>query len=126
METREEVVRSAEGGEWQVTMSLPETVDEALDIYGQDGVLSLFNAGLKVKLQNIARSNFKAGKSREEVETLLAQYRPGQSSRKSKKSQAAELIVQRAMDIANDPELKEKVINAFQSQDWQTVIDLLG
>jgi len=126
METREEVVKSADGGEWQVTFNLPETVDEALDVYGQDGVLTLFNAGLKVKLQNIARNAFKQGKDRDEVENLMANYRPGQSSRKSKKSIAMELVVDQASRIASDPSIKEEITKAFVSQDWQTVIELLS
>ena len=126
MQTTEEVVKTKDGGKWEVNMNLPETVDEALDIYGQDGVLTLFNAGLKVKLQNVARNAFKAGKDRAEVEQMMAQYRPGQSSRKTKKQLAAELIVEHALRVAEDPALKEQVIKAFQSQDWQTVIDLLG
>ena len=125
MVTSEEVVKTADGGAWEVSLSLPETVDEALDIYGQDGVLTLFNARLKVKLQNIARTGFKSGKERSEVEALMSQYRPGQSSRKSKKTVATDLLVANAVRLAEDPELKDRIVQAFQNQDWQTVMDLL-
>ena len=126
MQYSQEVVKDKDGGEWEVGIGLPETLDEAKEIYGDDGVLTLFNAGLKVKLQAIARNNFKSGKNREEVEAMMAEYRPGRSTRKGNKQRAYEMVVENAARLLEDPELKEAVNNALYKSKWADIITLLG
>jgi hypothetical protein len=122
----EEMVKDQEGGEWEITMRLCETMEEAVDIYGESGALALFNSGLKVKKQNIARAMSKSGKNREEVEVAMDDYRPGRSTRTSKKTIAGDLIKKHADRFIEDAELKASVVDAFVQQDWQTVITLLS
>jgi len=121
----EEFVKDAEGGQWEITMRLCETMEEAIDIYGESGTLALFNSGLKVKKQNIARTMSKSGKSREEVEIAMDDYRPGRSTRTSKKTIAGDLIKKNADKFLEDAELKAAVVDAFVQQDWSTVITLM-
>ena len=126
MQSSVEVVKDKEGGNWEVTISLPESLEEAKELYGDDGVLSLFNAGLKVKLQAIARTNFKQGKDRAEIEQMMAEYRPGRTTRKGNKQRAMELIVENAARFMDDPDLKEAVEQAMYSNKWGDVISLLS
>lgn len=120
----EEFVKDAEGGQWEITMRLCETLDEATDIYSETGALTLLNSGLKVKKQNIARLMSKSGKPREEIETAMDDYRPGRSSRTSKKTVAKNLIRDNADRFAEDSELQAGVLEAFTSENWQEVINL--
>ncbi len=126
MQSNVESVKDAAGGNWEVTISLPESLDEARELYGDDGALTLLNSGLKVKLQAIARAGFKAGKSREEIESAMDQYRPGQSTRKGNKSRAMELIVENAGRLMEDPDLKDAVTEALQGNKWADIISALS
>ena len=125
MENLDSLVHSKDGGEWPVTLVMPETLEEASEVYGESGALILLRAGLKVKQQNIARTAFRQGKERDEVDKLVANYRPGQSNRKSKQAVAAELIAEKAPLIAGDADLQEKLTEAMVKSNWQGVIDLL-
>ena len=122
----EELIHDADGNEWPITMRLCETLEEAIDIYGETGVLTLFNGGLKVKKQNIARTMSKSGKSREECERAMDDYRPGRTSRTSKKNIVFDLIKSNAERLQEDSELNASVTEAFVKQDWQTIIGLLS
>lgn len=121
-----ELVKDAEGTAWEITMILMETLEEAVEVYGAEGALSLLNSGLKIRKQAIARANFKAGKLREEVEQLISEYRPGQSTKKSKKTLACAAIMDNALRLEDDSELKAAVTEAFTSNKWGDVLDLLG
>ncbi len=125
MQTSTEMVKDTQGGEWEITISLPESIDEAREIFGDDGVLTLFNAGLKVKLQAIARNGFKRGDSREVVEAAMAEYKPGRSVRQSKKRIAFELIAKNGPMLLENPELYEQVNEAVYNNKWGAVIELL-
>jgi hypothetical protein len=121
----EEMVKDQEGGEWEISMRLCETMEEAIDIFGEAGALTLLNAGLKVKKQNIARAMSKAGKSREECEAAMDEYRPGRTAKTSKKKIAFDLIKANADRLNDDVELNSTITDAFVKTDWQTIIDLL-
>lgn len=121
-----EVVKDQEGTAWEVMMILMETLDEAVEVYGPEGALSLLNSGLKIRKQAIARASFKAGKLRDEVEQLMAEYRPGQSAKKSKKTLACVAIMDNATRLEDDSELKSAVTEAFTSNKWGDVLNLLG
>ena len=126
MQQSTEVVKDSHDGEWEVTITLPESIDEAREIYGDDGVLTLFNAGLKVKLQAIARNGFKRGETREAVEAAMAEYKPGRSSRRSKKRMAFELVAQNGAMLLENPDLYQQVNDAIYNNKWDTVIELIG
>jgi hypothetical protein len=121
-----EVVKDQDGNQWELSMGLPETLDEAIEIYKEDGALAILNAGLKVKKQNIGRTAMKQGKTREEAESLMASYRPGQTTRKSKKLLATQAIMDNGLALNEDVELKASVSEAFVANDWDKVISLLG
>lgn len=126
MRINEETVRTQDGGEFTFDMPLPESLDEANEIYGEESALWLLNSGLKVRLQSIAREYFRQDKSREEAEEAIKAYRPGASTRKGVRQQAMELLTDKAFDIQNDADLKEKVREAFVNSDYKEVIALLG
>ncbi len=122
-----ESVRFAEAPDtkYEFDMPLPESLDEASEIYGEDNALWLLNSGLKVKLQNVAREGFRSGKSREEAEEAVRAYRPGVTSRKGVKARALELITEQSDQLKDDPELKENVMQAFIASNFKEVVALL-
>jgi hypothetical protein len=126
MRTNEETVKTQDGGEFTFEMPLPETIEEAVENFGNDNAIWLLNSGLKVRLQSIAREKFRQGLSREEAEEAIKNYQPGASSKKGVRQRAMELITDKAFDIQNDPDLKEKVREAFVASDYKEVISLLS
>lgn len=126
MKESQEVVRTADGQEWTFTCLLPESVEEAVEVYGEAGALYLLNAGLKVKEQNIAREILRNGGTSEEANAAVAAYRPGGGTRVSLKRQASQLIVDNAETLRDNPDLREQVQNAFIDGDFKTVVELLG
>jgi hypothetical protein len=125
MRESNEVVKSSKGDQWEFSMSLPTTLEEAIELYTKEGALFLLNSGLKVKKQGIARDGFRQGKSREEVEQLVEDYRPGGGSSRSKKDRALDLIMDKANDLSLNPELKREVQGLFKKNDFQAIIDKL-
>jgi geranylgeranyl pyrophosphate synthase len=117
-------VRTANGGEWEYTLPLPDSMDEAQEIYGELNVLKTFQGGLKVKIQNLAREAFRQGKSREEVEEMIEKYRPG-VARQSAKKIALQMIAENAAQLESMPDLKEQVFTNFLGSKFQEVVDLL-
>lgn len=126
MRVNEETVRTQDGGEFTFEMPLPETLDEAVQTYGEENSLWLLNSGLKVRLQSIAREKFRQEKSKEEVEEAIRDYKPGTVSKKGVRQRAMELLTEKAFDIQNDADLKEKVREAFVSSNYKEVIALLS
>lgn len=126
MKTSMEVVKTADSDqEFKFEMALPESLEEAAQIYGEENALWLLNSGLKVKLQNTAREAFRAGKSQAEAEEAVRGYRPGGGARKGAKSRALELVTERAGDLKDDPELMGAVREAFGSSNFKEVVRLL-
>jgi hypothetical protein len=126
MKTSIEVVKTADSPEeYKFEMALPESIEEAQQVYGEDNALWLLNSGLKVKLQNTAREAFRQGKSQAEAEEAVRAYRPGGGARKGAKARSLELITERAGDIKDDPELKEAVKEAFAASNFKEVVRLL-
>lgn len=126
MKESTEVVRTANGDEWQYTCTLPESIDEAVEVYGENGALYLLNSGLKVKEQNVARELYRNGKEADEVNAAVAAYRPGQGTRTSAKKQALELIVANSDMLRDNGDLLEKVQSAFVGGNFKDVVELLG
>ena len=119
-----EVVKSADGGQWEFKMTLPETIDEACEIYGKDGALDIFNSGLKVKKQNIAREGFKNGKDIDEVESLCEAYRPGEK-KKNQGEIFTELVMENAEQLRMDPDLKKEILDLYKTGKVKDAIDRL-
>ncbi len=124
MRITEDVVKTAAGTEWTYSLDLPESIEEAVELFGKDNTLALLNAGLKVKKQAIAREMFKAEKTREEVEEAVRGYRPG-SSKKSMTEYALELITAKADYLNINPQVKSQVIKAATKKDYKSVIEIL-
>ena len=111
--------------DYEFAMGLPETLEEAVEVYGEENALWLLNSGLKVKLQNAAREAFRQGKGKEEAEEAARAYRPGNTARQGSKARALELLTERAGDIKEDPDLKEQVFAAFSASKFKEVVELL-
>ena len=125
MKVNIEKVKTEDGQEWSFEMPMPESTEEAAEIFGEENALFILNSGLKVKLQAIARENFKAGKDKAEIEELIRKYRPGTSARASKRSQATQLLIDKGPEIRSDPELRAKIEDTFTRSKWQEVIELI-
>lgn len=118
-------VKKAGGDSWEFTIhEYPETWEEAKQKFGEQGAFDIFESALDVRYQNAGRDKFDRGLSREEVEDVVNNYQPG-GGRSSKKQRALDLIVEKAAEVAGDPQLKTDVNTAFKSGDWDTVINLL-
>ena len=55
MRITEDVVKTTAGDVWKYQIDLPDSIEEAIELFGADGALALLNSGLKVKKQAIAR-----------------------------------------------------------------------
>jgi len=126
MITKEGIVRTADGDEWTFNLSLPESLQEAEEVYGADGALYLLTSGLIVKQQNVAREMFRNGKTREEVDQAVASYRPGGGARVSAKAQALKLITDKADMLKENPDLMAQVQDAFVAGKFKDVVELLS
>jgi hypothetical protein len=126
MRTTTETVRtknSEEGFEFECPM--PETLEEAAELYGAEHVFAIFSSGLKVKLQNIAREGFKQEKPLDEINAAVAAYRPGNVARRGLKTQAMDLLIEKNDIVKNDPDLHAAAREAFGKGDFKVVVDLL-
>lgn len=104
---------------------VPTNWAEACENFGETGAFDIFLAGLKVKQDNVARNAFRGGKTIEEVEQLVAAWRPG-GQRTSKKTIATQMLMEKALDITTNAELKTKIQTAFIKNDFDTIIELLS
>ena len=127
MKRVEDKVRTKDGQEWTYTQVVPETISEAIEKFGEDETLYLINSALIVKEQAIARSLFKQGKSREEVDKEVAAYKPGakRSGGKVKKADVFNRIMELSDKIAADPEAKDAIREAIKEGDWKKADELL-
>lgn len=125
MRITEDVVKTSAGDTWTYQIDLPDSIEEAVELYKSDGALALLNAGLKVKKQAIARELFKQGKSVTEVNDAVAAYRPGSGSKKSQAEHALELITSKADYLSLNPEVKDRIIRHAAKRDFKAVIDML-
>ncbi len=123
--TLEKVKFADSDTDYEFEMGLPESLEEAVEVYGEENALWLLNSGLKVKLQNAAREVFRQGKGKDEAEEAARTYRPGNTARKGAKALALELLTEKAVEIREDPDLKEKVFNAFSASKFKEVVELL-
>ena len=126
MRTETGIVKTKDGNEWEFTLVMPKDVEEAIEVYGPQGVLYLINSALRVKQQAIAREAFKQGKDREEVDAAVAAYRPGQGARTSTKAQALQLIMDNRDSLLENPDLMSEVQKAFVAGKFGKVVELLS
>lgn len=125
MRITEDVVKTTAGDVWKYQIDLPETIEEAIELFGADGALVLLNSGLKVKKQAIARDMFKSEKTVDEVNEAVAGYRPGSGSKKSQAENAVELITAKADYLNLNPDVKSNVIKLFAKKNYKEVIEVL-
>jgi len=126
MRITEDIVKTATdqtGFKYQI--DLPESIEEAIELYGANGVLSLLNTALKIKKQAIAREGFKQGKSVEEINEAVAAYRPGKGSKKSQAEYAFELMTLKADHLNLNPELKAEVVRYAVKKEYKEIVKLL-
>lgn len=125
MRKTNEVVKKNDGREWPFTMVRPENLDEAKDLYGEQAVFDLFDSGLKVRLQGVAREMFDDGKEQEEVEEAIRNYKPGTGQKKSMKSTAIDLLTDKAYVLQENEELKTEVRQLFTQGKFKEVVEKL-
>ena len=126
MRTETGIVRTKEGNEWEFTLVLPSKVEEAVEVYGDAGVLYLIHSALRVKEQNIAREMFRQGKDRDAVDGAVAAYRPGSATRTSVKAQALQLLMDNRDTLLENPDLMEEVQKAFIAGKFKEVVEALS
>ena len=94
--------RDNEAG-WTFNAAKPESIEEAVALYGQELAFEVFIAGLDVKIQGIARNMFKAEKTVEEVEAAVRDYKPGSALRRSTKEEALDVFTsQEFINLCNE------------------------
>jgi len=125
MRITEDVVKTTAGDVWKYQIDLPDSIEEAIELFGADGALALLNSGLKVKKQAIARELFKQGKSIDDVNEAVAAYKPGSGSKKSQAEYAFELITAKADYLNLNPDAKSKIIKLAAKKDYKAVIEIL-
>lgn len=64
-----------------VLNSVPETMEEAVEMYGEETVQELFFRSFDVKAQGAARSMLKQGFSKEQIQEKMGDWRPDESVR---------------------------------------------
>ena len=62
-----------------VSMKFPESVKEAVEVYGEAAVLSNALANFTITLQSAIRRYKRAGKSNEEIQSLVSAAKMGQA-----------------------------------------------
>lgn len=123
-----ETVKSVSGEnpfEQSFSMPLPETWEEAVEKYTFDGAWNIFIAGLKVKLQNIAREGFRKKKSVEDVEKDLADYKGPATTKETLVERAFDLLTEKADLLRVDPETTEKVRGLMKSNKFREAVELM-
>lgn len=82
---------SSKGQEVTLSSQEPETVAEAIEIYGEKAVLSVFNTGKRSGENGYVRNLIGQDKSLEEIKTKFSSWKPGVVSRgKSDEEKALE------------------------------------
>jgi len=119
------VVRTSGGDSWEFTAYLPESVEEAIEQFGEDGTLYLINSALLVKQQNIARDAFRQGIEREHVDNAVRLYKPGGKRSVSLKKQVFDKILSMKGLISADAETKERIKEGISKGDWEGVLNIL-
>lgn len=126
MREQVEKVKTQDGQEWEFSMPMPESLDEAIETDGKEGVFNTYLAQRKIFLQNIAREKFKKEATRSEVEEAVAQAKPGSGGQKqSLRSRAVNLVMEKSYLMQNDPELKDKVQQDFVAGKFRDVVEAL-
>ena len=120
---------STKGGEsWEYTSVLPDSVDEAKEVFGEEGTLFLIHTSLIVKQQGIARDGFRKEASREDTDAAIALYKPG--SKRGGKGGLRKQVLDRVLDdkgsLAANAEVRETVREAIKNGDWGAALDALN
>lgn len=126
MKSTEMKVKTIENKEgWSFTAILPESIEEAIEVYGKELTFDVFSAGLDVKVQGIARNMFKAEKTKEEVETAIRDYKPGSAMRRSSKEEALDILTSpEFIDLCNEnAEAKTELRALFGQNKLREMID---
>ena len=113
---------------WEFTTPLPESIEEAIAVYGAETAYDVFMAGFSVKVQAVARGMFNDGKTREEVEAALRDFKPGSGMKKSFKDSAFELMTDGNIQtqLADDPALRQEIKDLFSKNQFGAIVDKLS
>ncbi len=133
MKEVEKEVKTKDAGPWVAKLFLVESLDEAKEVYGDEGGTFLLNSGLAVKQQNIERDIFSsakpdadmAGAVRLEAEEKAKAYRPGSTAKQSNKAKAYALLKVKMSEIIANKELDDKISDALMHNNFKEIIILL-
>jgi len=127
MKSENGVVRTSDGKQWEYTSQLPESVNEALENYGEDGTLFLIQSALTVKQQGIAREGFKRGLSRDDVDKSVSEYKPGQKrgGKAGLKDEVFKKLVEHSAEIAANDEVAKELREAFKKANWRGALEII-
>jgi len=122
------VVRSSDGESWDYTSQMPESVNEAVETYGDDGTLFLIQSALTVKQQGIARAGFRKGLSKEDIDKSVAEYKPGQKrgGKAGVKDEVFKKLVEKSAEIAANDEVAKELREAFKKADWKGALEIMA
>lgn len=112
-------------GEFDFKMPVMESLQEAVDRYGERVIFKLVQATLKAKLQNKARNLFRAGKGLEEVNKIVAEFVPGGDPNRGLKTKAMDLLTAKGKQVRCDPDLKLAALEAYSRGDYMCVVEML-
>lgn len=119
---------------WEFSVDEPESLAEATEVDGEMTTFQTYLAGRKVRVDNIARNSFRTainaegdsvtGKTREEVEAILKDYKPGQT--KLSKEKAASVAIVDNSNLIFEKGLTAGITTAFVARDYDGVIKILN
>lgn len=117
----------------EAKVSVPETIQEAIDVYGAEAVFDVFHAGLMVKLQAQARNTWTSGTDEapvtvQKVEEVLANYKPGEGIRRSAYAEVSDLMVLPEVAIALsqiDSEKRATIQALFRDRKYTELLPIL-
>ena len=95
-----------EGAEVSISMKFPETLKEAIELYGEAPILSNALANWKITIQSAMRRYIKVGKKADEIQSLLGGLKMGTAIERVSDPKASFLSKFQAMT----PEEKAAVI----------------
>lgn len=70
--------KKPENWKFAASREFPDTAAELADVYGDEAVVELFTAQFKIAFQAVVRRLAEAGKTDEEIEAIMRDWKPGE------------------------------------------------
>lgn len=125
MEIHHATVTTKDGRTHQFRMPLPESLDEAKNVYGEEDAVAVLRAGIKNKIMNSCRERFQKGMSVEEVEEAAFNWQPNSGAKSSSQSRVFDILTNYGTKIENMPEVKREVREHINQGEFNDALNLL-